>query len=122
MSLKVFYKGDWYVTDMPDDQKFFKLTREYYPNLKVKVGKRMIEIKHLKCECEERCGSFNKHHLKPGSRGGQTIDSNLIKMDISRHNAWHLLFQNLTLDEIIALLNRLKKIKKKQKVSFLQTG
>jgi hypothetical protein len=62
----------------------------------------------------ERSGVFNKHHLKPGSRGGQSIDSNLLRMDVNRHNAWHLLFSNLTLTEIINLLQRLKGIKKKQ--------
>lgn len=66
----------------------------------------------------ERSRTFNKHHLRPGSRGGQTIESNLIRMDENRHNAWHLLFNNLTLTEIIELLTRLKGIKKKQAKKF----
>jgi hypothetical protein len=62
----------------------------------------------------QRAGKFNQHHLRPSSRGGQTISSNLIRMDINRHDAWHLLFNNLTLTEIIEILTRLKNIKKKQ--------
>lgn len=53
----------------------------------------------------------NKHHLKPKSRGGQSLDSNLLDIDIERHNAWHQLWRNLTLEEVISLLIRLKRMK-----------
>jgi len=59
----------------------------------------------------ERSGENNKHHLTPRSRGGTSLDSNLLLMDKSRHNAWHLLFGTLTLDEIVALLQRTKILK-----------
>lgn len=64
---------------------------------------------------QERAGWKNKHHLKPRSRGGQSLDSNLITMDAYRHDAWHLLFSNLTLEEVIELLQRLASIKKSRK-------
>ena len=62
----------------------------------------------------KRKGKTNHHHLTPRSRGGKNVCSNLLQMDYNRHSAWHLLFQNLTLEEIIALLKRLKTIKGKQ--------
>jgi hypothetical protein len=50
--------------------------------------------------------SFNdEHHLTPSSRGGQTISSNLLKIDAYRHDAIHLLFGNKTINEIIDLFN-----------------
>jgi len=60
----------------------------------------------------------NKHHLRPKSRGGQSIESNLLWMDIERHKIWHILFKNLTLDEVINLLIRVKRIKDSQKRQF----
>ena len=59
----------------------------------------------------KRDGLTNRHHLTPRSRGGKSTESNLLEMDYSRHCAWHLLFKNLTLDEIIALLLRVKQMK-----------
>jgi len=57
---------------------------------------------------------MNKHHLRPKSRGGSKVQSNLILIDMERHNAWHILWGNRTLDEIIELLIRLREIKKSQ--------
>ena len=62
-------------------------------------------MKHWK-----RSRKFNRHHLRPKSRGGSG-GKNLLRMDTERHKAWHLLFQNLDLDEIIELLQRVKKLK-----------
>jgi len=54
---------------------------------------------------EKRAGWKDDHHInKPCSRGGETISSNLILMDAYRHDAWHLVFGNQTLREIIDLL------------------
>lgn len=53
----------------------------------------------------------NKHHLIPKSRGGADIPSNIILIDIDKHRCWHTLFGNLTLGEVIRLLERLKRIK-----------
>lgn len=52
----------------------------------------------------KRAGFSDYHHLKPCQRGGQSISSNLLRMDAYRHDAWHLFFKNMTLDEIIILL------------------
>ena len=59
----------------------------------------------------ERCGEKNLHHLCPRSRGGSSLESNLLLIDKSKHNAWHLLFGTLTLDEIISLLQKVKELK-----------
>jgi len=59
---------------------------------------------------------INKHHLKPKEKGGQKIQSNLLLIDMERHCAWHKLWGNRTLEEIIALLQRLKAIKDSQKL------
>ena len=47
---------------------------------------------------------INRHHLTPRSRGGQTLPSNILRIKIVRHCAWHQLWQNRTLKEIIKLL------------------
>jgi hypothetical protein len=117
--LTVYYLGEQCQAEFPDDPKYFKLTRRYLPELEVEittsVGKKLVMIKELKVWTETRSGKFNKHHLTPKQRGGQRIESNLLRMDISRHNAWHLLFSNLTLLEIIDLLKRLYEIKERQR-------
>ena len=56
----------------------------------------------------ERAGFSDYHHLKPCQRGGQSISSNLLRMDAYRHDAWHLFFKNMTLDEIIIFLFRIR--------------
>lgn len=56
---------------------------------------------------KERAGFSDWHHLKPCRRGGESISSNLLRMDAYRHDAWHLFFRNMTLDEIINLLSRI---------------
>ncbi len=61
----------------------------------------------------KRSGKFNTHHIKArkgGRGGGENIGSNLIRMDEFRHDAWHHLFIYLTLDEIIALLIKVRDI------------
>jgi len=66
----------------------------------------------------KRAGKMSEHHLRPRSRGGSSVESNLLRLDIRRHEAWHLLFQNRTLMEVIVLLLRVYKIKKKQAKSL----
>lgn len=58
----------------------------------------------------------NRHHLKPKSRGGQKVDSNMLLIDMEKHNAWHVLWGNRTLEEVIAVLQRLKHYKDQQKL------
>lgn len=60
---------------------------------------------------KKRAHALDEHHLTPRSRGGESIESNLSNLDLYRHDAWHLLFGDLTLDEIIMLLQRFKQVK-----------
>ena len=63
----------------------------------------------------KRSGKFNRHHIKAKSRGGDSLESNLLRMDTNRHDAWHLLFGNLTIEEIIVLLDRVDQTKKRKR-------
>lgn len=53
----------------------------------------------------------NFHHLRPKSRGGSMSDSNLLLIYRDKHAYWHRLFGNKTLEEVIALLIRLSRMK-----------
>jgi len=53
----------------------------------------------------------NKHHLTPRSRGGEGYKYNLLLIGIERHAAWHTLWGNRTLSEVISLLKRLQRAK-----------
>jgi len=53
----------------------------------------------------------NRHHLTPKIRGGGIESSNLLTIDIDKHIYWHRIFGTLTLEEVINLLIRLKKMK-----------
>ena len=64
---------------------------------------------------KKRAGFTDSHHLNPEERGGKKILVNLLRMDAYRHDAWHLLFENLTLEEVRELLLRVKKAKEAQK-------
>ena len=61
----------------------------------------------------------NRHHLIPKSRGGNKIQSNLLLIDMEKHCAWHILWKNRTLDEVIELLIRVKRAKRNN--DFLST-
>ena len=60
----------------------------------------------------------NKHHLVNKVNGGPSIESNLLTIDSEKHKALHFIFGNLNLDEIIALLQRVKIMKDAQKRKF----
>lgn len=61
--------------------------------------------------------SFNRlmsrHHLTPKSRGGSWSMDNILKLWRDRHDAWHLLFGNMTLSEIIVALTRIERMKER---------
>ena len=59
--------------------------------------------------------SMNRHHLTPKSRGGSSQDFNIAIFDIERHQFWHRVFGNRTLEEVIDLLIRFKRFKDHQK-------
>ena len=47
------------------------------------------------------------HHMRPISRGGKRTPENELTIDVDFHNAWHTLFGNLFLDEVITLIEKL---------------
>ena len=50
----------------------------------------------------------NYHHLRPRVRGGQDLPHNLLFIKVTRHRAWHTLWGNASLNEIINLLKDLR--------------
>ena len=63
-----------------------------------------------------RSYKYNEHHLlRAKSLGGSSDPENLVTLDVSRHDAYHFLFGNLTLDEVIEMLIRLKRYQKSRK-------
>ena len=69
----------------------------------------------LDAQFSKRSGVKNKHHLTNKCRGGTNDLWNILFMDTIRHKAFHLLFGNKNLDEIIELLTRVKNIKNSQR-------
>lgn len=53
----------------------------------------------------------NLHHLVPRSRNGRNHISNLLLIDIERHEHWHKMFGNMTIDEVLSLLTRMARMK-----------
>ena len=53
----------------------------------------------------------NSHHIIPETRGGSKVLENQFIMWNDRHEAWHMLFGEMTLNEIIELLQRIKHAK-----------
>lgn len=57
---------------------------------------------------------FTSHHLTPKSRGGSNDHTNRLRLEWYRHHeAWHKLFKNLTLEEIVACLQRIARMKRR---------
>lgn len=90
-------------------QKFVKncgclAEKHHFP--KKKKNKRRKQ--HCQHECSNKSFSYlcrgTTHHLKPTSRGGTNNKRNKMEVPLLRHNAWHLLFQNLTPEEIKELI------------------
>ena len=70
--------------------------------------------KKIKKSSSRKTPSRNRHHLIPKSRNGKATPDNLLLMDIDKHKEWHRIFGLMTLDEVIELLIRLRRIKKSQ--------
>jgi hypothetical protein len=58
----------------------------------------------------------NHHHMTPVSRSGPAIPSNLLLIDIEKHNLLHKIFGNRTWEEIIAVMVRVSEMKKRHKL------
>jgi hypothetical protein len=56
----------------------------------------------------------NRHHLRPKARGGTKEPSNLLLLKVERHTEWHKIFGLSDLQEIIALLQRVQRMKERQ--------
>lgn len=57
---------------------------------------------------------IDRHHLTSKRRlrqGAKRLPRNRIRLRRDKHNAWHLLFGHMTLDEIIATLERVRRFK-----------
>ena len=48
----------------------------------------------------------NTHHRLPRSRGGGNDVDNLIQVNVTKHRAWHTLFQNYTPEQIAEIITR----------------
>lgn len=48
---------------------------------------------------------FNRHHWSPRSRNGGDIQRNISWLNEEKHRAWHRMFFNLTLKEVIIALD-----------------
>lgn len=48
---------------------------------------------------------ITKHHKKPKSIGGTNAVQNISHVPEAQHEAWHLLFSNMTVPTIVAILN-----------------
>jgi hypothetical protein len=95
----------------------FFVVKKWYNTL----NKYINIMKKPKCPPREwkRSDKFDDHHILARSRGGQSIESNLLYMNLRRHQAFHLLFNNLTLDEASELLKRVSNLKKSKAEKFL---
>ena len=76
---------------------------------KHKQGMKAFKLGH-----RDRRGQ-NRHHIVNQCRGGNETLQNLLRIDIEKHKSWHDIFDNLNIDEVIALLKRVKKAKANQK-------
>ncbi|NTU69308.1 hypothetical protein HGB13_00545 [bacterium] len=91
-----------------------KTAKRQKPRASVKSNKAQKKQRREKWEVHKfkKKASFNDyHHLTPKSRGGKTTFENMFRLNAYRHDSYHLLFGNKTLEEVIALLQRIKKIK-----------
>lgn len=61
----------------------------------------------------------NRHHLIPRSPGGDNALSNLLLIRIDRHVYWHKIFGTATLEEVLELLTRMKRMKERQRYAVL---
>ena len=48
------------------------------------------------------------HHLTPSSRGGNGSARRILAISLEQHEAWHALFGNATLEEILAELENIR--------------
>ena len=59
----------------------------------------------------KRVKGQSEHHILPRSRGGSSNPSNLLRLNIEKHECWHKLFGLRTIREVIELLKRIEEVK-----------
>jgi hypothetical protein len=64
----------------------------------------------------------NKHHLTPKKRGGDNEPENILLLGVFQHMAWHILFGQKTLEEVIRLLQRVHSAKNRCAYKSLKTA
>ena len=57
----------------------------------------------------------NRHHLINRCHGGPTEEWNLLLLKIEKHNMLHYIFKNRNLDQIIRVLQRVRRMKQRKK-------
>jgi hypothetical protein len=55
-----------------------------------------------------------KHHIQNRCEGGSSEEWNILHIYRYKHDVFHLLFKNKNLDQCIALLMRVKRLKERQ--------
>jgi len=53
---------------------------------------------------------LTRHHILAKARGGNNHPKNILMLTWEHHRLWHKLFGNLTLSEIIAVLQRIERM------------
>ncbi len=81
---------------------------------KQKKIERKTKFNQFKREHKTKRGQ-NWHHLLNVCMGGETTLQNLLRIDITKHRAWHELWDNLSPQEVIEVLKRLVQAKANQK-------
>ena len=67
----------------------------------IKTNQKIIPQKDKKPEPPE----YNTHHRKPSSIGGDGNPQNLARVPYDKHVAWHVIFGNMTAQQIIEEIN-----------------
>lgn len=62
----------------------------------------------------KKVSGMNRHHWLNKCQGGEWTVDNISYLHVERHDWWHRVFGNLSLDEAIAVLTRLRQIKSAQ--------
>ena len=55
-----------------------------------------------------------RHHLRNKCKGGTNTPENLMILWDDKHSAWHTLFKNMNLDEIIRCLQKVRELQKRK--------
>jgi len=74
---------------------------------------RRYAIRHKKRYGVVHSITQDRHHLTPKSLGGKSDKSNILWIKVIKHRAWHTIFGLLTIEEVVELLERLIRIKKR---------